>query len=237
MSNSPPFWIQPFIIFLFLIQAQFNIIEWGPDPTLYNSFNYPTLDSKYPNDIQILKRECYTTGYDNQRKNPAWVSYKLKDVKHKKPQKRPSHFKTDSETKARVNQRSYKGSGYDKGHLAPNFAIATHCDRAAQLETFLMSNIVPQKPALNRGVWRKLELDTAKRSDEVWVITGPIYSEPIKYLGRDKIQIPHSFFKIIIGKQSTQAFIIPQTVARKTNYKDFSVTIDEIERRTKLKFP
>lgn len=53
----------------------------------------------------------------------------------------------------------YLGSGYDRGHLIGN---AFFGEKAAQKESFWMSNITPQTPALNREVFAKIELDTRK---------------------------------------------------------------------------
>jgi hypothetical protein len=39
------------------------------------------------------------------------------------------------------------GGGFDRGHMTPNFAIASQYGSLAQLETFLITNISPQKNA------------------------------------------------------------------------------------------
>ena len=70
---------------------------------------------------------------------------------------------------------------------------------AAQRETFFMSNIVPQKPDLNRRIWRLLEERIAKDYaidfEEVWIITGPVYDEQKETL-KSVLEIPDAFFKI-----------------------------------------
>jgi len=55
----------------------------------------------------------------------------------------------------KVRPNDYTGSGYDRGHIAPS-ADRT-CNEADNSATFLMSNMMPQVPELNRGVWGDLK--------------------------------------------------------------------------------
>ena len=55
-------------------------------------------------------------------------------------------------------------SGYDRGHMAPNYAIDTVFGERAHKQTFLMSNIVPQRPELNQGPWKEIEQVVANSS-------------------------------------------------------------------------
>ena len=66
-------------------------------------------------------------------------------------------FEVDPEAADCPTPDDYTRTGYDRGHMAPNYLIATRYGKVAQRETFLMSNIVPQTPELNRGPWRILE--------------------------------------------------------------------------------
>lgn len=133
----------------------------------------------YPHTILVLINRGFISGYDEQRKNPVWVAYRLFNFTRHTIGPRPSKFLTDDRTKAKVRSDDYTNSGYDRGHMAPNSAIAQCYGDDAQRETFLLSNIVPQRPALNQQFWRLLEerVETtyAARLEEVWVTTGPIY--------------------------------------------------------------
>ncbi len=205
------------------------------------------ITTNYPNPIKRIDRTGYLVGYDEQRKNPAWVAYHLTAIEKKPTSKRPSKFNTDRDTEAKISHKDYTHSGYDRGHMAPNYAISTRYGRKAQLETFLMSNIVPQKPNLNRGVWRELEMkvaDTkdglANRFDSVYIITGPIYDNQIETISKKNIEIPDSFYKIIVDLENNTpralAFIMPQNVNRKDEPEKFLTSIDEIEKQTGLDF-
>src|SRR5690606_15577773 len=130
--------------------------------------------------LTVLKNKGYLVGYDEQRRNPAWVAYRVFPPTSFHPPQRPEEFQADRRTRAQIQPHDYRRSGYDRGHMAPNLAIALLYGPEAQRETFLMSNILPQTPELNRGVWKRLEARIirryATRFQEVWIIVGPIYS-------------------------------------------------------------
>jgi endonuclease G, mitochondrial len=193
---------------------------------------------------RVLVNQGYVVGYDDARANPAWVAYRVRDLPTlPTPPRRPDRFSVDRRTAARVTSEMYSGSGYDRGHMAPNYAIATRYGAAAQEETFLMSNITPQRRELNGGLWRELEekiaTSYAARYEEVWVLTGPIFGERPREL-RGGVQIPEAFFLIVVdeheGKLRTLSFIVPQEAPPGADPRRFLASIDEIERRTRLDF-
>ncbi len=194
--------------------------------------------------LRVLANRAYVVGYSEVQANPLWAAYRVGDVPRiGTPPERPDKFEVDRRTAARVSADAYSGSGYDRGHLAPNYAIATRYGVAAQRETFLMSNIVPQRHALNAGLWRELELKIATsypaRYGEVWVLTGPVFGPNPRTL-RGGVAVPEAFFKIIVdeheGKLRTLAFIVPQEVPAGADEQGFLTTIGEIQRRTGLDF-
>jgi endonuclease G len=238
--KNNPIWMSLIILIGFILyQCTDNT---NVQPNFPESARLPAT-SNYPNPIKRLDRTGYVVGYDEQRKNPAWVAYHLTAIEQKPTSKRPSKFKTDKDTEAKVSHKDYTKSGYDRGHMAPNYGISTRYGREAQLETFLMSNIVPQKPNLNRGVWRELEMKVAKlanRFDDVYIITGPIYDNQIETISKKHIEIPDGFYKIIVDLENNMpralAFIMPQNVNRKDEPEKFLTSIDEIEKQTGLDF-
>lgn len=194
--------------------------------------------------VRVLTNRGYVAGYSDELGNPLWAAYRVGDLERiPTPPARPEKFEVDRRTAARVRPEAYSGSGYDRGHLAPNHAIATRHGAAAQRETFLMSNITPQRHALNAGLWQELERRIATsypaRYGEVWVIVGPVFGPQPKKL-RDAVAVPEAFFKIIIdeneGRLRTLAFLVPQEAPADTDPARYLTTIDEIERRTGLDF-
>jgi endonuclease G len=127
--------------------------------------------------------------------------------------------------------------------MAPNYAIATRFGAAAQRETFLMSNITPQRHALNAGLWAEIEMKIATsypaRYGEVWVITGPVFGTNPQRL-RAGVCVPEAFFMIVVdeneGKLRTLALLVPQETAANADPERFLTSIDEIQRRTGLDF-
>ena len=194
--------------------------------------------------LRILKNRGYVVGYSDARGNPAWVAYRVADLENiPATPPRPEKFEVDRRTTARVSPDAYTNSGYDRGHLAPNYAIAIHYGADAQAETFLMSNITPQLHALNAGLWKELEMKIATsypaRYAEVWAIVGPVFgANPPRLPGG--VLVPEAFFAILVdeheGKLRTFALLIPQDAAPSNDVARFLTTIDEIERRTQLDF-
>jgi endonuclease G len=193
--------------------------------------------------LRVLANEGYVVGYSEALGNPLWAAYRVRDVETLDAPKRPEEFRVDPRTSARVDPDDYTRSGYDRGHLAPNYAIATRYGKRAQEETFLMSNITPQKHALNAGAWKVLEqkiaTSYAARFGEVWVVAGPVFGEKPARLQR-RVAVPEAFFMIVVdeseGRVRAQAFVFPQETPEGDDLGKYVATIDEIEGRTGLDF-
>ncbi len=127
--------------------------------------------------------------------------------------------------------------------MAPNYAIGTRYGHEAQRETFLLSNIAPQAPDLNRIWWRVLEEkeanDFAVRLEQVWVVTGPVFAGDVKKLPNG-VDVPSAFYRIILDEENGQprvlAFIAPQTATGHEPLIQFLTSVREIERQTGLDF-
>lgn len=194
--------------------------------------------------VRVLENIGYVAGYDEARQNPAWVAFHLAYTPEGRTVERPDRFATDRRTRASIDHNDYTGTGYDRGHMAPNYAIGVVYGEVAQRETFLMSNIVPQRPTLNRVFWRNIEErianDYLKDFAEVWVITGPVYSPPDERL-ESGVAIPDAFFLIVADVvEDTQvrvlAFIVPQDVTEDARIDDYLVPVDAIEDATGFDF-
>ncbi|WP_163558563.1 DNA/RNA non-specific endonuclease [Halomonas sp. NO4] len=194
---------------------------------------------------RVLRNDGFLVGWSDVRVNPLWVSYLLHEVDDAGIGARPG-FRRDWRTLWPIDPESYFGSGHDRGHLAPNYAIATVHGRGAQHDTFLMSNITPQRPALNRRLWQRLEevvIDHfVPRFGGVQVITGPVFAERFLDGARRRVglvEVPEAFYKIVVVPGETPralAFLMPQAVRGDESLDDFLVSIDEVEARTGLDF-
>ncbi len=193
--------------------------------------------------VRVLANLGYVAGYSDALGNPLWAAYRIADAAPAAAPPRPEEFTIDLRTAARIEPRDYAGSGYDRGHLAPNFAIATRYGRSAQVETFQMSNIIPQRHALNAGAWQRLEERIATaypaRFGEVWVIAGPVFGAKPARLRR-RVAVPEACYMIIVdesaGRVRATAYLFPQDTPADAPLDDYLASVDEIERRTGLDF-
>ena len=154
---------------------------------------------------------------------------------------------------------TFEGSKHDRGHLISSADRLE--DALINSETFLMSNMSPQVPRFNRGVWKNLEGAVRKLSQkkmmtkvgnvkkevwkyaEVYVICGPVFEmgsklEVIGDAKEIKVVIPHAFFKSILaeqrlGKLDLWSFLIPNEDAE-NDFASFLVPTEEVERRAGL---
>ena len=116
--------------------------------------DYPTKPNK---DDQLVERNGYVLSYNETCEQPNWVMYTLtSEDLIKGDATRKNYFKSDRSFETlSASSSDYTRSGYDRGHLKP---AADESNNQAQMdETFYMSNISPQLPGFNRGIWKKLE--------------------------------------------------------------------------------
>ncbi|CCN37156.1 putative DNA/RNA endonuclease G, NUC1 [Vibrio nigripulchritudo SO65] len=189
---------------------------------------------------QILCRDGYAVGYNYNTKNADWVAYHITADGVNVSIKRKNAFKVDQELPeyARSTLADYRGSGYDRGHLAPSATM--DFTRQSMLQSFLMSNMSPQLPGFNRNGWRILEehvRDLANEYQELYVVTGPIYRGGESIIG-DGVIIPSAFYKVILDPNHDEAiaFIVPHQEVTGAELESFITTIDEVESQTGLDF-
>jgi len=194
-----------------------------------------------------LNREAYTLNNNGTTKFANWVAYKI--TKTTPASGRPRNWKTDPDIPAgeTLAPADYDGASaalkVDRGHQANLASMGGVSD----WETLnYLSNITPQKAALNQGPWARLEdqernLSKVAGIDSVYVITGPLYERFIGTLpGTTKVHtIPSGYWKIIfIGSTPADglyaSFVMDQDTPRTANYCDFQVTVDQIEARSGL---
>lgn len=196
---------------------------------------------------RILKNDAYLLSYDENKKNPAWCAYSLTYPKSFETGKRPAKFSTDARTRSQVKHDDYTGTGFDRGHMAPNNAIGACYGGAAQTSTFLMSNVVPQYHAMNAGVWKDLEQRTLRRYTRnfgrIWIVCGPVYGVPAeRFKNGSGIAVPEACFLILFdreeksGRLRTLSFIVPNRPDVGNDARKYIASIDEIEARTGIDF-
>ena len=196
-----------------------------------------------PNDIRIIDRGEFLIGWSDSLRHPVWCAYHVTPEKKHEDGKRPS-FLIDRAVPKAPRPEAYSKSGYDRGHMVPNHAIISRYGEEARRKTFLMSNIAPQTPALNRGVWRDMEHRIADlwtaRYGEIWVVVGAIPSETEECLALDAVDIPSAYFQVVLAQEGLDiralAVIFPQDISWNAWPTRYLVTIDELEEMTGLDF-
>lgn len=225
-------------LWFFQARDRWDTLSWEGMPRAQVWYDWHTLN-------RPLTNHGYLVGWSDLRGNPLWVTYRLHRVKTPDSDPRPRGFRSDWRSLWPIDSDDYTRSGYDRGHMAPNYAMSVVHGRQAQLDTFLMTNISPQRPDLNRKAWQRLEevvIDHfVRRFGTVWVTTGPVFDKRITRMD-SLIELPDAFYKILIVPGSVGnppkalAFIMPQTVKGNEPLDRFVVSIDEVERRTGLDF-
>ena len=217
-----------------------NLNGQSPSETNKDYSNLPK-KSGYPHSIQSWKYEGFDVGFCAIRKTPVWVTYNLGPNPHLYSFPRPS-FRSDPNFRS-ISTLAYSKTGYDRGHMAPNYAIMTRYGRKGQNDSFYMTNMVPMEPSLNRGIWASFESIVARRYanelGRVWIVTGPIFDAKPEKLPSG-VEIPDSFYKIVIDDlDSGPRALAIEMQNEKPTTKDWTrylVSIDSIETKTGLDF-
>lgn len=190
---------------------------------------------------QIIVHDTYSLSYLEEYEQAEWVAYELKkqDVSNSNFD-RPFFIEDDKVKTGSADWRNYKRSGYDKGHLCP--AGDRKFSKKAFDETFLTSNISPQKHDFNDGVWNRLEQKVrywASKYDGVFVITGGVLEKGLSTIGNEDVAVPNYFYKVILdndnGNYKMIGFLVPAVDSDAPLY-SFVVSVDEIEKRTGIDF-
>ena len=228
---------------IFIYLASFAIFLLNScETTSYLHNHVTTSEEKAPNSI-VLEHDCITIGYDIEAKQATWVAYTLKKSDLEGSAKRKNNFKTDPKLSEALsaNDEDYYKSGFDRGHLAP--AADMTASQECMDQSFYYSNISPQLPGHNRGVWKRLESEVrnwAAQYDSVVIVTGAIVDkENDERLGDSKVCIPKFYYKALLIKKGTELYTIGFVVANassKEEMRTFSVTINELEDQTGLDF-
>jgi len=190
---------------------------------------------------EIIKHKNYILSYSEKFEQAEWVAYELSSNETVGLIKRDDDFRPDPVVKTgSANLKDYKGSGYDRGHLAP--AADMGFSAAAMSESFYMSNMSPQKPSFNRGIWKNLETQVrnwAKVYDKIYVVTGGVLKSGLPFIGENRVAVPEKYYKIIFREKGSHAEMIAFLLANMKSEQplsSFVVSVDEIEKLTGVDF-
>jgi endonuclease G len=190
---------------------------------------------------QVIRHIAYTLCYNEPHEQASWVAYELTRAETQKAVERSNKFMNDPLVKTgSARDADYKASGYDRGHLAP--AADMGWSTQAMQESFYYSNMSPQLPSFNRGIWKQLEelvRDWAIAEDTILIITGPILRNGLPTIGANKVSIPEYYYKAILdlsGKTHKGiGFILPNRAGSEP-LQSYTVSIDSLEKVSGLDF-
>ncbi len=190
----------------------------------------------------------FVVNYNCFRKIPNFTIHVINleqiSSRHREKAKRRGSFYVDDYNLKNCSSTNadYKGSGYDRGHMVP--AGDFYWNELLKRETFVLTNIAPQSPNLNRGVWAYLENRIRDKvhntSHDLYVITGTIFNHDInKFIGSNRIAIPGSYYKIIYDPVSNEMFgFVMNNNAESYDgmLESYQVSVDKIEKLTNEDF-
>ena len=193
---------------------------------------------------QILKRRGYTTSYNEKTKTPNWVAWHLTKAHTYGDHQRKNEvfFEDESiEREKRATDNDYYNSRYDRGHMCP--AGDNKWDAQVMRESFLFTNICPQNHGLNKYEWNDLEIqcrDWARQYGAIDIVCGPLFTTTgeQKTIGRNRVWVPESFFKVILCRQGKPKAIgfIYRNEGKKQTREEALRSVDEIEALTGIDF-
>lgn len=189
---------------------------------------------------EIVRHSQYTLLYIEDCEQAAWVAYELTASEVRQKCDRTDDFREDPDVSTgSATLADYKGSGYDRGHLTPAADNKVNCPKAMS-ESFFMSNMSPQTPGFNRGVWRRLEelvRTWAISYNKLYIVSGPIFTNSPGFIGEDSVTIPSKFYKVILDlKRKKGIGFILDNRSSSADLRTFAVSIDEVEEVTNLDF-
>ncbi|GIV26627.1 MAG: hypothetical protein KatS3mg027_0441 [Bacteroidia bacterium] len=194
------------------------------------------------NDV-ILHHTAYSVSYDTLHHLPKWTIYEINaSLLQNSVAERKNKFEKDPLLPQCTHLNSdYKNSGYDRGHLVP--AADMQFSETTMQESFYFSNIAPQLPSFNRGIWKKLEeqiRNWALENKKLIVISGVVIADTLPYFGKQKIYVPYYFYKIVADITSTNGieligFILPNAKVEAPVSK-YTVPVDSIEHLLHIDF-
>jgi endonuclease G len=198
----------------------------------------------------LMEKPQYSMSYSRDNGGPNWVSWHL-DSSWLGSAPRQDDFRADTTLPTgwyQVQATDFSGSGFDRGHMCPS------ADRTititANSATFLMTNMIPQLPANNQGVWANLESysrSLVSQGNELYIISG---GQGLQYfIANGHVAVPAQTWKVIIvlpvgsndvsrvtTSTRTIAVVMPNSGTIGTDWRAYRVSVDQVEAITGYDF-
>jgi endonuclease G len=198
----------------------------------------------------LMEKPQYSMSYNRDNGEANWVSWHL-DSSWLGSAPRQNDFRADTSLPAgwyQVQATDYSGSGFDRGHMCPS------ADRTITVSsnsaTFLMTNMIPQMPSNNQGVWADLESyarTLVSQGNELYIVSG---GQGLQYfISSGHVAVPAQTWKVIIVLPNgtndvsrvttatrTIAVVMPNSGSIGTDWRAYRVSVDQVEAITGFDF-
>ncbi|MCX6271501.1 MAG: DNA/RNA non-specific endonuclease [Bacteroidetes bacterium] len=216
-----------FLFFTFLL-AQ-------PSPQAADKLELPALKK---NEV-ILYHKGFTISYNQHHYQANWVAYHLSKTNASAKIERKGAFRPDPRFPQCAGNQDYSKSGYDKGHLFP---AANSWTPEIMTESFYYTNVSPQDPSFNRGIWKKLETlerEWAIQYDDIYVVTGPVLKSTRGTIGKG-VSVPVYYYKVILDYSLPEykgiGFLLKNEKEDASRLSHYAISIDSVESVTGIDF-
>ncbi len=190
----------------------------NPDCPQFAPWGYPESSSpKIQRRAFHVCKPFFSAYFDPATKTPLWVAHRIGPEAMSGTEPRTDDFRQDPELPRPVmpSNSDYSRSGFDRGHMAPAKDFSA-LGAEAMSDSFLFTNILPQRPESNRFSWGSLEAlarSWAKSRGEIYSLSGPIYADgqALAFIGKSRVAAPTHLFKVLIDPRRGEAiaFVLP----------------------------
>jgi endonuclease G len=149
----------------------------------------------------------FILSYNSGAGEPNWVSWRLvaSDLGNA-----PRKLEFDADILppgfVQIVHRDYNRSGFDRGHMCPHSDRAH--DQTSSFATFVMTNVIPQAPNVNRKAWAQMEdycRSLVRSHHRLYITSGPagrggVGSNPgrVDTIAGGRVVVPASCWKIAV---------------------------------------
>ena len=241
-----------FFLILFSVSYAQNDSSYLAEHLLFGNPSNAAASVSLPKNYLMSKKQ-YVLSYHRFNGIPNWVAWHV-DSTWLGEIKRSNDFRADStlpEHWYRVHEKSYRRSGYDRGHVCPS-GDRTNAQKNNSA-TFLMTNMIPQAGNNNRGPWAALEMsyrELVKQGKELYIYSGGYGSRG--FLDSGRVNIPERTWKVVLVLDAGDNDLQRVTSSTRTiavdmpndnslinihdDRKIFSTSIDAVEEKTHYDF-
>lgn len=182
----------------------------------------------------IITHTGFALTYIEKHEQASWVAYELtKEETISRFERTDKFLKDPKVSTGTATDKDYAKSGYDRGHLAP--AADMGWSSVTMEESFYYSNMSPQEPGFNRGIWKRLEdlmRSWAVQNEAIHIATGPVLQDGLRTIGPNGVSIPNYYYKVILDYRAPDikgiGFIM-RNMSSSGALQSYAVSIDSVE--------